>query len=64
MASDSHSELLEWATDIAFYDLPLNTLDTQVLRIKAQTLRSVGQQFKALIHPSKLITVIVGGKEK
>ena len=58
----TNSNILANVITIAFFDLPLNYMDTYQNKIKSVTLAQIHQNFKKLIKPEKLITVTVGTK--
>lgn len=60
---DSNREILEYLAVIGFYDLPITYLDDFPARVQAVTSAQIQAAFKRLIHPDKLVTVVVGGKD-
>jgi zinc protease len=60
---DSNKKIVEYLSVIGFYDLPIDYLDTYVGHVNEQTTETVKDAMKRRIHPDKMLTVIVGGKE-
>jgi len=60
LAISNNSNIAQIVSNIAFYQLPLNYLDTYESRIHAVTLKQVKIAFKKAIHPKNLIVVTVG----
>lgn len=58
---DSNSKLLDHLALIAFYDLPLDYLDTYTQRVEQVTLAQIKDAFQRRIKPEQRVTVIVGG---
>ena len=58
---DSNSKIADNLAVIGFYDLPLDYLDTYISRVEAVTATQVHEAFLRRIHPSRMVTVIVGG---
>ncbi len=58
----TNQNILDNVVNIAFYNLPLNYLDTYQNRISKTTAQSIKQAFDKTIKPENLITVIVGEK--
>lgn len=58
---DSNSKLLDHLALIAFYDLPLDYLDTYTKRVEQVTLAQIKDAFQRRIKPEQRVTVIVGG---
>ncbi len=61
---DSNKKIVGYLSMIGFYNLPLDYLDTFVANINQQTKQKVDDVLKRRIHPDKMLTVIVGAKEK
>ena len=61
---DSNKKILENVSSIAFYNLPLDYLDTYIDKVKAVSLEQVKDAFQRRVHPDKLLTVIVGGQSE
>ena len=57
---DSNRKLLENVANIAWYDLPLNYLDTWVSQVQRVTAAQVKAAFARKIQPQRMVTVIVG----
>jgi zinc protease len=60
---DSNSKLLENLSAIAWFDLPLDTLDEWTNQVKKVTKGDVQAAFKRNLDMSRMITVVVGGNE-
>lgn len=58
---DSNSKIADNLAVIGFYGLPLDYLDTYISRVEAVTAAQVHEAFQRRIHPSHMVTVIVGG---
>ena len=61
---DSNRKLAEYLSMIGFYGLPLDYLNRFVANMKAVNIDAIRDALKRRIHPDKMVTVIVGGKEK
>jgi zinc protease len=57
---DSNRKLLENVANIAWYDLPLNYLDTWVSQVQRVTAAQVKAAFARKLQPQRMVTVIVG----
>ncbi len=57
---DSNRAILSAMTNIAFYQLPLDYLDTYRDRISTVTLAQIHDAFKRHINPQQFVTVKVG----
>jgi zinc protease len=58
---DSNRKLLENIANIAWYDLPLNYLDTWIGNVQRVTIPEVKAAFARKVQPQRMVTVIVGG---
>jgi zinc protease len=58
---DSNRKLLENVANIAWYDLPLNYLDTWIGNVQRVTIAEVKAAFARKVQPQRMVTVIVGG---
>jgi len=58
---DSNNKLLENVANIAWNDLPLNTLDTWTTQIQKVTKEDIQRVFKKYLDSERMITVVVGG---
>lgn len=58
---DSNNKLLENVANIAWNDLPLNTLDTWTTQIQKVTKEDIQRVFKKYLDSDRMITVVVGG---
>jgi zinc protease len=59
---DSNSKLLDNLSAIAWFDLPLNTLDDWTMQVKKVTKEDIQAAFKKNLDMNKMVTVVVGGK--
>jgi zinc protease len=57
---DSNRKLLENVANIAWYDLPLNYLDTWVANVQRVSIADVKAAFARKVQPQRMVTVIVG----
>jgi zinc protease len=57
---DSNRKLLENIANIAWYDLPLNYLDTWIANVRRVTIPEVKAAFARKVQPQRMVTVIVG----
>jgi zinc protease len=57
---DSNRKLLENIANIAWYDLPLNYLDTWIANVQRVTAAEVKAAFARKVQPQRMVTVIVG----
>ncbi|MDD5036386.1 MAG: pitrilysin family protein [Methylococcaceae bacterium] len=60
MRLDSNQKLIEQVAAIAFYDLPLDYLDSFIAKVEAVTPQAIQKAFKARIDPDRLQTIMVG----
>lgn len=60
----SNSKISEYLAVIGFYDLPLDYLQTFTDRVDAVTGEQIREAWKRRIHPEKMVTVIVGGRDE
>lgn len=60
---DSNRKLLGNVANIAWNDLPLDYLDTWTARVNAITAAEVKAAFARKLHPDRMVTVVVGGKQ-
>jgi zinc protease len=58
---DSNAKLLENLSAIAWFDLPLNTMDEWTNQVKKVTKEDIEKAFKKNIEMDRMVTVIVGG---
>jgi len=56
----SNSSIVEYLSSIAFYQLPLDYLDTFNEKVNAVTAKQITDAFKRRVHPDTMITVVVG----
>jgi len=59
---DSNKKIVEYLGMIGFYGLPVDYLDTFNQQIEQVTAASIQQAFKRRLHPTAMVTVVVGGK--
>ena len=59
---DSNSKLLDNLSAIAWFDLPLNTLDEWTNEVKKVTKDDINKAFQKNLDMNKMITVVVGGQ--
>jgi zinc protease len=57
---DSNRKLLDNIANIAWYDLPLNYLDTWIAQVRKVTAADVKAAFARKLQPQRMVTVIVG----
>lgn len=57
---DSNRKLLENVANIAWYDLPLNYLDTWIDNVRKVSIPEVKAAFARKVQPQRMVTVIVG----
>jgi len=57
---DSNRKLLANVANIAWYDLPLNYLDTWVATVRRVTIPQVKAAFQRKLQPDRMVTVVVG----
>jgi zinc protease len=58
---DSNRKLVENLANIAWYDLPLDYLDTWTQQIEKVTAADVKAAFARKVQPDRMVTVVVGG---
>jgi zinc protease len=61
LATDSNSKIAGFLLSVAFYNLPLDYLDTYIGRVEAVTVAQVQDVLQRYIHPNKFVQVVVGG---
>lgn len=61
---DSNSKILGYVVVIAYYNLPLDYLDTFNANVDAVTIEQIKDTFKRRLTPDKLITVMVGSSQE
>ena len=57
---DSNKKLLDNLANIAWYELPLDYLDTWTQRVAAVTLQDIVQAFRRKIQPDRMVTLVLG----
>jgi zinc protease len=60
---DSNRKLLDNIANIAWYDLPLNYLDTWIAQVRKVTAADVKAAFARKLQPQRMVTVIVGASK-
>jgi len=60
---DSNRKLLGNVANIAWYDLPLDYLETWTARMNAVTVADVKAAFARKLQPDRMVTVIVGARQ-
>ena len=58
---DSNRKLVENLANIAWYDLPLNYLDTWTKQVEKVTAADIKAAFARKVQPDRMVTVVVGG---
>ena len=58
---DSNRKLLDNVAAIAWNDLPLNYLDTWTAQVEAITREQVVAAVQRVLHPDRMVTVVLGG---
>lgn len=58
---DSNRKLLDNLANIAWYDLPLDYLDTWTGKVQKITAAEIRAAFARKLHPDRMVTVVVGG---
>jgi zinc protease len=58
---DSNRKLVENLAIIAFYELPLDYLDTFSADVRAVTTDAIRDAFRRRLDPARMVTVMVGG---
>ena len=58
---DSNRKLLDNVANIAWYDLPLDYLDTWTQQVEKVTAADVRAAFARKLQPDRMVTVVVGG---
>jgi zinc protease len=59
---DSNSDISNYLSVIAFYNLPLSYLKDFNNRVEAVSLAQIKDALKRRIHPDKMVTVTVGAR--
>ncbi len=59
---DSNKKIIDYLGMMGFYGLPDDYLDTFNQKVETVTGESIKNAFKHRLHPSEMVTVIVGGK--
>ena len=58
---DSNRKLVENLANIAWYDLPLDYLDTWTKQVEKVTAAQIKSAFARKVQPDRMVTVVVGG---
>jgi zinc protease len=58
---DSNRKLLDNLANIAWYDLPLDYLDTWTKQVEKVTAADIKAAFARKLQPDRMVTVVVGG---
>ena len=58
---DSNAKLIGNVSNIAWYGLPLDYLDTWVERVRAVSAADIRKAFARVLQPDRMVTVVVGG---
>lgn len=61
---DSNSNILTYLGLIAFYNLPLDYLDTYNDKVNSVTVQQIKEAFRRKLSPDKMVKVLVGPKSK
>lgn len=59
---DSNRKLLDNVANVAWNGLPLDYLDTWTERVRALSVEQVRRAMQRVVHPDRLVTVLVGAK--
>lgn len=59
---DSNRKLLDNVANMAWHGLPMDYLDTWRDRVRAVSTDDVKQAFQRVLQPSRMVTVVVGGR--
>jgi zinc protease len=57
---DSNKKLLDNLANIAWYELPLDYLDTWTQRVAAVTLQDIVQAFQRKLQPDRMVSLVLG----
>lgn len=60
---DSNRKLMDNLTNIAWFDLPLDYLDTWTAQVDQLTAKDIQQAFARTLQPERMVTVILGGQQ-
>ncbi len=58
----SNRKVMGYLGMLAFYDMPMDYLDTFKTQVDAVTVAQIKEAFKRRIDPDKMVTILVGGK--
>jgi zinc protease len=61
LSTDSNAKIGRFLLSVAFYNLPLDYLDTYISRVEAVTVEKVREVLQRYIHPDQFVQVVVGG---
>ena len=59
---DSNRKLLDNVSNIAWYDLPLDYLDTWSDKVQRLTAADIQAAFARTLQPERMVTVVLGAK--
>jgi len=59
---DSNRKLLDNVSNIAWYDLPLDYLDTWSDKVQGLTAADIQAAFARTLQPKRMVTVVLGAK--
>ncbi len=64
LSYDSNAKLADYVAMIAFYNLPLDYLDTFTQKVEAVTRQAIVDAFRRRLDPDRFKTILVGGASK
>ena len=59
---DSNKKLMDNLSNIAWFDLPLDYLDSWTTKVEQLTASDIQQAFARNLQPERMVTVILGAK--
>jgi len=60
---DSNRKLMDNLSNIAWYDLPLDYLDTWTAQVDKLTAHDIQQAFARNLQPDRMVTLILGAQQ-
>lgn len=60
---DSNRKILDNVANMGWNDLPLDYLETWTRKVRAVSREEIVQAFRRVIHPERMVTVVVGGPQ-
>jgi len=60
---DTNAKIVEYLAMIGYYRLPLDYLKTFNRKVQAVTREQIHAAFQRRVHPDRMVTVIVGGRQ-